>query len=226
MSTNTKRIGKELLAFQKAGHQTLFLHALNDDLTNLRALIFGPPETPFEGSFLYFEILPIDYPNQPPKVKFLTPDTELCRMHPNLYASGKVCLSILGTWGKWEWSPLLTFEKILITIQGILDNNPLTNEPGFERLTLDDEKAREYAINSRWLVLKTVISMLGREDVPQPFREEMNKYFVRNFDSYVKSLKLLEEHEGKSYRTIHGEHIIKFKQLFQTFENKYKELTN
>ena len=37
------------------------------------------------------------YPFEPPKVLILTVDGRT-RINPNLYANGKVCLSILGTW--------------------------------------------------------------------------------------------------------------------------------
>ena len=44
-----------------------------------------------------------DYPNQPPKVQFLTfcdcdKGGEAVRFNPNLYDDGYVCLSLLGTW--------------------------------------------------------------------------------------------------------------------------------
>jgi ubiquitin-protein ligase len=34
----------------------------------------------------------------PPKVQFLTTGGGRERLNPNLYACGKVCLSLLGTW--------------------------------------------------------------------------------------------------------------------------------
>jgi ubiquitin-protein ligase len=228
MATNTKRIGKELLNFNKAGNTTIFLHAVEDNLMDLRALVIGPPDSPYDGGFLYFSITPDDYPNQPPKVKFLTPNScKGCRMHPNLYAEGKVCLSILGTWGNWEWSPLLNFEKIFITIQGILNDNPIINEPGFEKLNLHDTTAKGYSINSRWLTLSTVLSMLERDDVPEPFKNVMKKYFVENFESvYVKSLKFLEQYNGQHFPTFHHHDIvIKFDQLFKKFEEMKLRLT-
>lgn len=51
------------------------------------------------GGFFYFTIsCPSNYPNEPPKVKFHTTGGGTVRFNPNLYANGKVCLSILGTW--------------------------------------------------------------------------------------------------------------------------------
>lgn len=41
---------------------------------------------------------PTDYPNTPPRVLIMTTSSGTVRFNPNLYNSGKVCLSILGTW--------------------------------------------------------------------------------------------------------------------------------
>jgi ubiquitin-protein ligase len=222
MATNTKRIGKELEKFYKSGHNTIFLLANDDNLLDLRGLVIGPDDTPFEGTFLYFSIKPENYPNDPPKVKFLTPYSVACRMHPNLYAEGKVCLSILGTWGNMEWSPLLTFEKILLTIQGLLDNNPIAHEPGFEKA--DKNKCEQYAVQSRWLALNSVIHMLNRKDLPQYFIEKIREYFTNNFQKYMKSLKILEQHHNKTYNTIHGNHIINTQILSEKLLKTYEQL--
>ena len=86
----------ELKEFYKAKHTHFFLKPVNDDLSHLRALIIGSEDTPFEGSFLYFDIkIPNDYPFSHPTFLFLTPNCKQ-RIHPNLYQSdgklgGKVC---------------------------------------------------------------------------------------------------------------------------------------
>jgi ubiquitin-conjugating enzyme E2 Z len=41
---------------------------------------------------------PEDYPSSAPQIQFLTTNGGKTRFNPNLYADGKVCLSILGTW--------------------------------------------------------------------------------------------------------------------------------
>ncbi len=41
---------------------------------------------------------PEDYPSSAPHIVFLTTNGGKTRFNPNLYADGKVCLSILGTW--------------------------------------------------------------------------------------------------------------------------------
>lgn len=56
------------------------------------------------------------------------------RFNPNLYKNGKVCLSILGTWTGPAWSPALTLEKVFVSIQSLLSEQPYTNEPGYEKV--------------------------------------------------------------------------------------------
>jgi ubiquitin-conjugating enzyme E2 O len=57
------------------------------------------------------------------------------RLNPNLYESGKVCLSLLNTWWgngceKWAKSNS-TLLQVLVSIQGlVLNDKPYFNEPG------------------------------------------------------------------------------------------------
>jgi len=60
------------------------------------------------------------------------------RLNPNLYACGKVCLSLLGTWQGQsceKWNPAQsTMLQVLISIQAlVLNEKPFYNEPGYER---------------------------------------------------------------------------------------------
>jgi ubiquitin-conjugating enzyme E2 I len=56
-----------------------------------------------------------DYPTACPLVQF-TP----CIFHPNVYPSGKICLSILNA--DKDWRPNITLKQILCGIQDLLDN--------------------------------------------------------------------------------------------------------
>ena len=83
--------------------------------------------------FFYFVLeMPDDFPNQPPKARIITTDGGRCRFNPNLYADGKVCLSILGTWSGPGWSPALSLSSVLLSIQSLMNDRPYCNEPGFE----------------------------------------------------------------------------------------------
>jgi len=71
---------------------------LENDVRTVRCLIIGPSDTPYEFGFFEFKAkIGPTYPVQPPSVKCLTTNSGRCRFNPNIYASGKVCLSILGT---------------------------------------------------------------------------------------------------------------------------------
>ena len=58
------------------------------------------------------------------------------RLNPNLYACGKVCLSLLNTWigsGCEMWNPSnSTMLQVLVSIQAlVLNSKPYFNEPGY-----------------------------------------------------------------------------------------------
>ena len=89
------------------------------------ALIAGPEGTPFEGGVFNAKLaFPHDYPLSPPKMKFQS-DV----FHPNIYADGRVCISILHAPGDdpmgyessaERWSPVQSVEKILLSVISML----------------------------------------------------------------------------------------------------------
>ncbi|KAH7717023.1 hypothetical protein AAVH_15537, partial [Aphelenchoides avenae] len=98
-------------------------------------LIIGPVGTPYaNGCFLFDVYQPPDYPNSPPHVQLTTTGNGTVRFNPNLYACGKVCLSLLNTWlgfPKERWSPSSSLLQVLVSIQAlILVEDPWFNEPG------------------------------------------------------------------------------------------------
>jgi ubiquitin-conjugating enzyme E2 Z len=108
-------------------------------------LIIGPHGTPYEYGFFEFAIVfTTEYPSKPPKVEAKTTNSGRTRFNPNIYAGGKVCLSILGTWhgerpGE-EWSSAQGLESILWSIQSLMSDNPYENEPGYENAKNSDDK--------------------------------------------------------------------------------------
>jgi ubiquitin-protein ligase len=97
------------------------------------ACIFGPAGTPYEDCPMLYEFqLPDSYPFDPPKVLFRTFDG-YTRFHPNMYVDGKCCLSILGTWDGPRWSSALRLSAVLVTMQSLMTDNPITNEPSYDK---------------------------------------------------------------------------------------------
>lgn len=72
-------------------------------------MIIGPSDTPFEdGTFRLVMHFEEQYPNKPPGVKFISQ-----MFHPNVYATGELCLDILQN----RWSPTYDVAAILTSIQ-------------------------------------------------------------------------------------------------------------
>lgn len=91
-----------------------------DNVMKWNAVIIGPNDTPYEdGTFRLVLQFDEQYPNKPPSVKFLSP-----MFHPNVYASGDLCLDILQN----RWSPTYDVSLILTSIQSLL-NDPNINSP-------------------------------------------------------------------------------------------------
>ncbi len=101
-----------------------------------QAVIFGPEDTPWEGgTFQLMLEFNEEYPNKPPKVRFVTK-----MFHPNIYNDGQICLDILQN----QWSPIYDISAILTSIQSLLcDPNP--NSPAnSEAAGLFQSNKREY----------------------------------------------------------------------------------
>jgi baculoviral IAP repeat-containing protein 6 len=99
-------------------------------------LIAGPVDTPYENGLFLFDIYyPSEFPNVPPNVLLKTTGGGTVRFNPNLYACGKVCLSLLGTWNGPGWDPKeSTLYQILLSISSLIFiDKPYFNEPGYER---------------------------------------------------------------------------------------------
>lgn len=151
MNQSIIRLTRELNDLQKSNDLSIAVACRDSDIRNVRALILGPPDTPYEFGFYEFSMkFSRDYPGKAPAVNALTTNGGRTRFNPNIYAGGKVCLSILGTWrgerGE-EWSAAQGMESILISIQSLMSSNPYENEPGFENTTseMDKENMKVYA---------------------------------------------------------------------------------
>jgi len=137
-----RRLGQEHADLSKSlplsRSSSVFVRAHADRMDVLRALIVGPEDTPYSGGCFIFDIfMPATYPNTPPNVQICTTGGGTVRFNPNLYANGKVCLSLLGTWSGGEgegWSSeTSTLLQVLVSIQSlILVPDPYFNEPGFQ----------------------------------------------------------------------------------------------
>lgn len=99
-------------------------------------------ESPYTGGMFLFKVqIPSDYPLTPPEVKFY-PQQNVCRLHPNYYQNGKVCLSSINTWGTPDWCPSMSLMSLANTLEERLNERSLSCEPGHERET--NAKLKEF----------------------------------------------------------------------------------
>ncbi|KAH7969972.1 hypothetical protein HPB52_023604 [Rhipicephalus sanguineus] len=87
-----KREFKEVVKSEEVAKCAIKVELVNDNYTELRGEIAGPPDTPYEGGTFVLEIhVPETYPFNPPKVRFITKI-----WHPNISSvTGAICLDIL-----------------------------------------------------------------------------------------------------------------------------------
>jgi len=115
---------QQMKDISKTSHTTMFSAGFRDDDNPYTwdVTIFGPEGTPYEAGMFKAELVfPTDYPNQPPKMRFLSE-----MHHPNVYAAdGRVCISILHAPGEdnfgyeaaeERWRPIHTAESILVSV--------------------------------------------------------------------------------------------------------------
>eukprot|EP01012_Entosiphon_sulcatum_P063841 TRINITY_DN9197_c0_g1_i1.p1 TRINITY_DN9197_c0_g1~~TRINITY_DN9197_c0_g1_i1.p1 ORF type:complete len:1301 (+),score=235.11 TRINITY_DN9197_c0_g1_i1:399-3905(+) len=118
---------------------SIFLRSDESRMDVLRAVVTGPEGTPYAfGCFVMDIFCPNEYPSIPPMVNLITTGSGTVRFNPNLYESGKICLSLLGTWhgddpySKWD-ADRSSLYQVLASIQGmILVPEPYFNEPAYE----------------------------------------------------------------------------------------------
>ncbi|GIL70129.1 hypothetical protein Vretifemale_999 [Volvox reticuliferus] len=167
-----RQLAKEFNDMQPGGRMALpclaaaaiFLRQDTARIDKMRAVITGPEGTPYEGGLFVFDIFcPGGYPNDPPVMMVYNTGGGKARYNPNLYADGKVCLSLLGTYNSGhtseKWNPALSsIYQVLLSIQSqILVTDPMTNEPLSETMAGTAEgsaKTAEYNSRLQLLVMR------------------------------------------------------------------------
>ncbi|EPQ59915.1 hypothetical protein GLOTRDRAFT_32925, partial [Gloeophyllum trabeum ATCC 11539] len=192
-----------------AWDSSIFLRVDETRVDIIKALITGPEGTPYHnGCFLFDVFLGPSYNQSPPSVKYMTTNGGKYRFNPNLYADGKVCLSLLGTWSGPGWVPgKSTLLQVLISIQSmILCDEPYVNEPGWSQ-EAGSVNSQAYSANVRRMVVKT--AMLGNlKAPPEPFGDVVRTHFRLKAKSISEQLdQWLAQDDGRPTVGEGGYHI-------------------
>lgn len=184
---------------QKLNDLGIYIHFDEENMLKAKAMIIGPKGSLYESGFLFFNItFPNNYPFAPPDLSYVSRNNT--RIHPNLYVGhhssgfGKVCLSILGTWSGPKWTTIMDITTILITIQSLLDNNPLHHEPGQEKENGEindyyNEVIRYESLNT--LLIKNFIDTpdgfhIFHEDMVKEISKFDKKKTIKEINSLIK----------------------------------------
>lgn len=198
-----------------------------NNITSIKALIIGPKDTPYEDGFYFFSLeFPETYPFSNPSAKFETINQKI-RFNPNLYEAGKVCLSILGTWSGPKWSSVQTLKSVLLSIQSLLNENPIINEPGWENYKKDNPKSiayNEYISYHNYEF--AILHVLENENFFPYFNEIIQKYFVDNFERLKEKLQSKISLDGNTVQTfIWGKSTqINYTSLLVKYQDLYNKL--
>lgn len=200
----SKRLTKEKAKLEKDREELAscgIYVAWGDELRHSTALIVGPEGTPYENGFYFFDMqIPDNYPMHPPKVDFKTGDGRV-RFNPNLYVEGKVCLSILGTWSGPSWSTTLTMRTVLVSIQSLLSEHPIQNEPGHETETGKNDELYNEIIRYENIAVAVVKMLKNPPAKFKAFLPQMREVFLNNFDKYIKNLESYKAKDGKQAKS-------------------------
>jgi len=121
--------------------------AFSEEYPQFFKLLIKSTNEPYIGGYFEFDVyIPFDYPNQPPQFQLITTGYGKIRFNPNLYADGKVCLSLLGTWAGEPWNP--HYNNLTHIVQAIsvmiLTDQPVQNEPAYSSMDFYDNDFKQF----------------------------------------------------------------------------------
>lgn len=216
------RIVHDLVEFTEDPIDGIEVIMNKEDIFNQTAMIVGPKDTPYFGGFYFFDIcFPKDYPMKPPTVTMKTIDGNI-RFNPNLYENGKVCLSILGTWSGPGWKSIMTLKTVLLSIQSLMNDFPIINEPGYENTKRDAKINIDYNCyityhNYRIAIIDVIKKKRRYKVYYNLYEKEINKYIERNINELYNNL--------MSYKIIYASGSIEKIVYFLKHDNPFDFIT-
>ncbi|CAN6553058.1 unnamed protein product [Malus baccata var. baccata] len=188
-----KKVQQEWSIFEKDLPEQIYVRAFEERMDLLRAAIVGAPGTPYHDGLFFFDIyLPLEYPHEPPMVHYSSGGL---RVNPNLYESGKVCLSLLNTWtgtGTEVWNPgRSTILQVLLSLQAlVLNDKPYFNEAGYDQQigrTQGEKNSVSYNENAFLMTCKSMLYTLQKP--PKHFEELVIEHFTRRSQNILMACK-------------------------------------
>ena len=176
----------------------IYINFNEENMLEANAMIIGPKDSLYEGGYLFFNIkFPKNYPYSPPDISYISRNK--VRIHPNLYVGhhssgfGKICLSILGTWSGPKWTTIMDITTVLLSIQSLLDNNPLHHEPGQEKNTTKVNDYYNEVIEYESINTLLIKNMFDTPNGFECFKDIMIEHFKKNEEMFLQKIKKRSE---------------------------------
>lgn len=241
-----RRIQKEIrdLFENKLEDNGIYCELDNDNINIIKVMMIGTKNTPYENGFFFFTIkFPQNYPHVPLKVWYYTTNPHM-RFNPNLYNNGKVCLSIINTWGRTDnWTEAMGVKSVLLSIQSmVLTEEPLRNEPG---LPISKESIDSYNSVVKYCVFNIAIHEVLTKEFQRKlegnsseiaisfdnFKPIIKEYFIKNINWYLKrvtELNLSFNNKVVKFNKPFAQYrfICNYNYLLEEFTKIYMNLTN
>ncbi|KIX09515.1 uncharacterized protein Z518_00595 [Rhinocladiella mackenziei CBS 650.93] len=146
-STSQNVLMREYKALAKEKWVRIDVDEENIHHWNLALMVLNPESLYYGGYFKAQMSFPKDYPYKPPDFRFSKP-----LWHPNIYADGRLCISILHAPGEdimsgesagERWSPAQRVESVLISILSLLDDAEISSPANVDASVMlrDDKEA-------------------------------------------------------------------------------------
>jgi ubiquitin-protein ligase len=193
----------------------IFIRQDPDQMCLFKFMIIPNEDTPYKfGCFVFEVFLPSNFPNVCPLVSHSTSRKNSFRFNPNLYHCGKVCLSLLGTWGGHQsenWIPPnadgtgSTLMQLILSIYSmIFTEDPWYNEPGRER-DIKNAKTNTQSINyNDEIKIGTIkFAILQQLKCPEEgFEDAIKAYYTMNKDRVYKYLLDTDKKYANTFNTL------------------------
>jgi len=181
----TARLSKELKDLHKdpVGGFKVELPEENN-LFEWHVFIQGPPDSYYEGGIFRAQMnFPDDYPNSPPKLKFLSHF-----WHPNVYIDGGVCISILHMPDPMNpeerpeecWRPIQTVESILVSVISMLSDPNFSSPANVDASVELRKNAESYKKRIKEMVKRSLSELPSGFEMPKP----RQKVVIQNDDDF------------------------------------------
>uniref|UniRef100_M4DZC7 E2 ubiquitin-conjugating enzyme n=1 Tax=Brassica campestris TaxID=3711 RepID=M4DZC7_BRACM len=192
-----KKVQQEWSNLEADLPNTIYVRVYEERMDLIRAALVGAPGTPYHDGLFFFDImLPPQYPHEPPMVHYHSGGM---RLNPNLYESGRVCLSLLNTWngsGTEVWNPgSSSILQVLLSFQAlVLNEKPYFNEAGYDKQlgrAEGEKNSVSYNENAFLITCKSMISLLRKP--PKHFEVLVKDHFTHRAQHVLAACKAYME---------------------------------